>query len=143
MPFAVDLHTHTRFGYNCSYMEPRQLVQRAKEVGLDAVCITEHNAPWEEDAIRALSEEGGLPVLAGMEVGTELGDVLVFGVRSRLLSGSRIDELRGLVEEQGGLMIAAHPFRGYSWPGAVMDVEQAASRPVFRWVDAVEVFNGT
>jgi predicted metal-dependent phosphoesterase TrpH len=143
MPFAVDLHTHTRFGSNCSYMEPRQLVQRAKEVGLDAVCITEHNAPWEEDAIRALSEEGGLPVLAGMEVGTELGDVLVFGVRSRLLSGSRIDELRGLVEEQGGLMIAAHPFRGYSWPGAVMDVEQAASRPVFRWVDAVEVFNGT
>jgi hypothetical protein len=143
MPFAVDLHTHTRFGSNCSYMEPRQLVQRAKEVGLDAVCITEHNGSWEEDAIRALSEEGGFRVLAGMEVGTELGDVLVFGVRSRLLSGSRIDELRGLVEEQGGLMIAAHPFRGYSWPGAVMDVEAAVALPVFRWVDAVEVFNGT
>jgi hypothetical protein len=143
MPFGVDLHTHTRFGSNCSYMEPAQLVQRAKEVGLDAACITEHNAVWEEDAIRALSEQGGFRVLAGMEVSTELGDVLVFGVRSRLLSGSRIDELRGLVEEQGGLMIAAHPFRAYSQPGAIMDVEEAAARPVFRWVDAVEVFNGT
>src|SRR4030042_3475749 len=100
MPFAVDLHTHTRFGSNVSDMEPRQLVQRSKEVGLDAVCITEHNGPWEEDAIRALSEEGGFRGLAGMVVGTELGGVLVFGVRARLLSGSRIDERRGLVEEQ-------------------------------------------
>jgi len=143
MPFSVDLHTHTRFGSNCSYMEPSQLVERAKEVGLDAVCITEHNAPWEEDAIRALSEETGFRVLGGMEVSTELGDVLVFGVRSSLLAGSRIGDLRRLVEEQGGLMIAAHPFRGYSRPGALMDVEEAAALPVFGWVDAVEVFNGT
>jgi len=142
MPFAVDLHTHTRFGSNCSYMEPSQLAQRAKEVGLDAVCITEHNAPWEEEAIRALSEESGLRVLAGMEVSTELGDVLVFGVRPGLLAGLRIEELRRLVDEQGGAMIAAHPFRCYSWPGAAMDVEEVAALPVFRWIDAVEVFNG-
>lgn len=143
MLFAVDLHTHTRFGSNCSYMEPGQLVQRAKEVGLDAVCITEHNAAWEEDALRALSEECGFHLLAGIEVSTELGDVLVFGVRAPLLAGSRIEDLRRLVDEQGGAMIAAHPFRCYSWPGAVMDVEGAAALPVFRWVDAVEVFNGT
>ena len=143
MPFCADLHTHTRFGSNCSYMEPSQLVERAKEVGLDAVCITEHNAPWEEDAIRALSEETGFRVLGGMEVSTELGDVLVFGVRSSLLAGSRIGDLRRLVEEQGGLMIAAHPFRRFSWPGAAMDVGEAAALPVFEWVDAVEVFNGT
>jgi len=143
MPFSIDLHTHTRFGSNCSYMEPSQLAQRAREVGLDAVCITEHNAPWEEDAIRALSEESGFRLLAGMEVSTELGDVLVFGVPPRLLAGSRIGDLRWVVDEEGGLMIAAHPFRCYSWPGAVMDVEEAAALPVFRWVDAVEVFNGT
>jgi len=143
MAFAVDLHTHTRFGSNCSYMEPSQLVQRAKEVGLDAVCITEHNAPWEEDALRALSEESGFCLLGGIEVSTELGDVLVFGVQPRLLAGSRIEDLRRLVDEQGGVMIAAHPFRCYSWPGAVTDVEEAAALAVFRWVDAVEVFNGT
>lgn len=143
MPLAVDLHTHTRFGSNCSYMEPSDLARRAREVGLDAVCITEHNAPWEEDAVRALSVESGFCVLGGTEVSTELGDVLVFGARERLLAGSRIEDLRRLVAEQGGLMIAAHPFRCYSWPGAVMDVEAAAALPVFRWVDMVEVFNGT
>jgi len=142
MPFAVDLHTHTRFGSNCSYMEPRQLVQRAKEVGLDAVCITEHNAPWEEDAVGALSDESGFRLLAGMEVSTELGDVLVFGVQSALMAGLRIEDLRGLVDEQDGLMIAAHPFRCYSWPGVVMDTAEAVALPVFRWVDMVEVFNG-
>jgi predicted metal-dependent phosphoesterase TrpH len=143
MSFSVDLHTHTRFGSNCSYMEPAQLVQRAKEVGLDAVCITEHNAPWDEGAIRALSERSGFPVLGGVEVSTELGDVLVFGVQARLLAGSRMEDLRRLVETEGGVMIAAHPFRCYSWPGAAMDVEEAAALPVLRWVDAVEVFNGT
>ncbi|KKL94634.1 hypothetical protein LCGC14_1862670, partial [marine sediment metagenome] len=30
------------------------LVARALELGLDAVCITEHNASWEEEALRAL-----------------------------------------------------------------------------------------
>ncbi len=142
MPFTVDLHTHTRFGSNCSYMEPSQLVQRAKEVGLDAVCITEHNAPWEEEAIQALSGESGFCVLGGVEVSTELGDVLVFGVQPCVLPGSRIEELRRMVDEEGGVMIAAHPFRCYSSPGAVMDMEEAAARPLFYWVDAVEVFNG-
>jgi len=41
------------------------------------------------------------------------------------------------------MMIAAHPFRGCSWPGAAMDVQEASDLPVLRWVDAVELFNGT
>lgn len=142
MPFAVDLHTHTRFGSNCSHMEPRQLVQRAREVGLDAVCITEHNAPWEEDALRALAAEAGIPVFGGAEVSTELGDVLVFGVSDSFLPGHRIENLRRLVDRAGGVMIAAHPFRWYSLPWAVRDVDKAAQQPIFQVVDAAEAFNG-
>ena len=142
MSFAVDLHTHTRFGSNCSYMEPRQLVQKAREVGLDAVCITEHNAPWEEDALQALAAEGDMTVLGGAEVSTELGDVLVFGVSNSLLPGRRIDDLRRLVDQAGGVMIAAHPFRWYSLPWAVREVDQAARQPIFQVVDAAEAFNG-
>ena len=36
----IDLHTHTRFGSNCSYLDPGELARRAKETGLDGVCIT-------------------------------------------------------------------------------------------------------
>jgi len=131
-------------------MEPRQLVQRAKEVGLDGVCITEHNAAWEEETLWALAEESGLCLLGGIEVSSEVGDILVFGVREPILSlskdsllpGRRIADLRRLVDEAGGVMIAAHPFRWYSLPGAILDEEEAAERAVFRMVDAVEVFNG-
>ena len=142
MSFAVDLHTHTRYGSNCSYSEPTQLIQQAKEAGLDGVCITEHNAPWEEDALTRLSAETGFPLFGGIEVSTQVGDVLVFGVVNSVLPGRRVEDVRRLVDEAGGMMIAAHPFRWYSLPGVVADEEQASRQPVFGWVDAVEVFNG-
>jgi predicted metal-dependent phosphoesterase TrpH len=142
MPFAVDLHTHTRFGSNCSHMEPLDLARRAREVGLDAVCITEHNAPWEEDALQALGAEAGILVFGGAEVSTELGDVLVFGVDNSLLPGRPIDDLRRLVDDAGGIMIAAHPFRWYSLPWAVRDVDVAVRQPILQKVDAAEAFNG-
>ena len=142
MPFAVDLHTHTKYGSNCSYSDPRQLIQQAKGAGLDGVCITEHNAPWEEDALTRLSDEEGFALFGGIEVSTEVGDVLVFGAVNSVLPGRRIEDLRHLVDEVGGMMIAAHPFRWYSLPGVVIDEEEASRQPVFQWVDAVEVFNG-
>jgi len=57
-----------------------------------------------------------------------------------------IAELRHRVENDGGLMIAAHPFRGFLLFGMTqlgMDSARTASqRPVFEYVDAIEVCNG-
>jgi hypothetical protein len=142
MGFAVDLHTHTRHGSNCSYMEPRMLVARALELGLDAVCITEHNASWEEEALRALVDGTVLQLFAGMEVSTEWGDVLVFGVEGAAPQTGGIQELRRVVDQSGGAMIAAHPFRRYSVAGVTIDVGEACRWPLLRFVDAAEVFNG-
>src|SRR3990170_378719 len=110
MGFAVDLHTHTRHGSNCSYMEPRTLVSRALELGLDGVCITEHNASWEEEALKVLVDGTSLQLFAGMEVSTEWGDVLVFGVDGPAPRTGAVEEVRRIVDESGGAMIAAHPF---------------------------------
>jgi predicted metal-dependent phosphoesterase TrpH len=141
MLFSVDLHTHTRVGSNCSYMEPQQLARRARELGLDGVCITEHNAPWDSASIAALNSPGGPIFFAGAEVSTELGDVLVYGLDG-LVGGLRAAELRSLVDEAGGVMVAAHPFRRYFVPGATPDPEAALGNPLFELVDAIEVFNG-
>ena len=123
-------------------MEPRSLVARALELDLDAVCITEHNASWEEDALRAL--DGGTPLrlFGGTEVSTEWGDVLVFGLEGEAPRAGHIEELRRIVDRSGGIMIAAHPFRRYSVAGVAVDAEEASRSPVLRWVDAAEVFNG-
>jgi predicted metal-dependent phosphoesterase TrpH len=142
MSFAVDLHTHTRHGSNCSYMEPRDLVRRAQEVGLDAVCVTEHNVPWEDAALAALTDGSPLRLFGGVEMSTEAGDVLVYGVGGSALKARLIADLRRLVDSQGGAMIAAHPFRRYSVAGVPTDTEEASRCPVLEWVDAVEVFNG-
>jgi predicted metal-dependent phosphoesterase TrpH len=142
MGFAVDLHTHTRHGSNCSYMDPRTLVSRALELGLDGVCITEHNASWEEEALKVLVEGTPLQLFAGMEVSTEWGDVLVFGVDGAAPRTGAVQEVRRIVDESGGAMIAAHPFRRYSVAGVAIDVDEACRWPLLRFVDAAEVFNG-
>jgi len=111
-------------------------------VGLDAVCITEHNVPWDRSSLRTLARKGPPRVFAGMEVSTELGDVLVFGANGLPPGVCRAEELRALVEGAGGVMIAAHPFRRFFVPGAQPSVEEALANPLFGLVDAVEVFNG-
>jgi len=142
MAFAVDLHTHTRHGSSCSYMEPVDLLRRARLVGLDAVCITEHSVPWDRSSLRALARRGPPVVFPGMEVSTELGDVLVFRANGVSPGVCRAEELRSLVTDAGGVMIAAHPFRRFFVPGAQPRVEEALGNRLFGLVDAVEVFNG-
>jgi PHP family Zn ribbon phosphoesterase len=77
-----------------------------------------------------------------MEVGTELGDVLVFLPDAVMPTAGLAPELRALVDEAGGVMIAAHPFRRFFAPGILPDVQEALANPLFKLVDAVEVFNG-
>jgi histidinol phosphatase-like PHP family hydrolase len=38
----IDLHTHSLAGSSDSVIPPDDLVARARRVGLDGVCITEH-----------------------------------------------------------------------------------------------------
>lgn len=143
MGFKVDLHTHTRYGSGCSYMDPADLARQAQQVGLSAVCITEHDAAWEDDQLQTLRAENGPVLLPGIEVSTELGDILTYGVEGLAGGGWRAAELRERVRNDGGYMVAAHPFRRFLLPGLRPDLEEAMASPIFRFVDAVEVFNGT
>lgn len=51
-------------------MSPLRIVERAKEQGLDAIAITDHNATQQCPAIKELGEERGLVVFPGVEVAT-------------------------------------------------------------------------
>jgi len=145
---SIDLHTHTSYGSVCGYMTPDELIQQARLVGLDGVCITEHNQLWDPRAIKKLREEHDFLVIGGVEVDTDCGDILVFGLHQSVSNVYAAEELRGMVDEEGGVMIAAHPFRNLivqitsDIPGLGLSVEDAARRPVFRFVDAIEVYNG-
>jgi len=143
----IDLHTHTTLGSVDSLIKPRELVALAKRGGLDGVCITEHGNK-KVGGTEELAREYDFLVLEGFEATTELGDILVFGVDSYPRDVSRAAELRRFVDEAGGVMIAAHPFRNeitrraYRMPRESLSIEKACERQIFRLVDAIEVING-
>ena len=109
----VDLHVHTAVSSPCSQIDPRLLVEVAAQVGLDAICVTEHEEIEGAEVARRLGEEAGFPVFRGVEVYTELGDMLVFGLyRPRFPLTTPFAELLRDVREAGGAIIPAHPCRG-------------------------------
>ena len=109
-----DLHMHTRWHSPCSNIDPFALVRRAAEVGLDGIVITEHDYLWTESKLDELRKaEPGLVILAGVEISAHGGDLLVYGVRDpfKLRKGMRWRELCDEVHQQGGVAVAAHPYR--------------------------------
>jgi predicted metal-dependent phosphoesterase TrpH len=120
----IDLHTHTTAYSSCSAVSPDELVTAAKRAGLDAVCLTEHDALWPQAAARELAERHGLVVLRGVEATTEVGHVLVYGVSSWERGLSTLAAVRAHARAQGGLVVLAHPSRRYGRPaeGSLADV---------------------
>ncbi|MBN2124015.1 MAG: PHP domain-containing protein, partial [Deltaproteobacteria bacterium] len=100
---------------------------------------------WDLERVRELSERHGLPVFRGNEITTDQGDVIVFGLEEEVKGIIQIGDLREKVLRAGGVMIAAHPFRGFLMfnVGQLgLTPEKAAEREIFRLVDAVEILNG-
>lgn len=150
----IDLHTHTSYGSACAYMEPDQLVERAKYVGLDGVCITEHDQTWDVEAIERLRKKHDFLVIGGVEINTDCGEILVFGLHESVLNIFKAQALKEMVDDAGGVMIMAHPFRyksdlvaSYFRSISTGDseskvIETVCRQPVFKMIDAVEVYNG-
>lgn len=109
-----DLHIHTARHSPDSVIDPFELVERARRVGLDGIVITEHDWLWTEDELDELRARApGLVILAGVEVAGRGGDVLCYGVTNpfAIPKGTPWGELTREVRRQGGACVAAHPYR--------------------------------
>ena len=151
--FTVDVHLHTNRGSADSNLSPRDLIERARAIGIGAVCITEHDTMWPMAELGEAARAAGVVVLRGMEVTTEQGHVGAFGLERYVGGIYKLPELRRIVDGEGGLLIANHPFRykldprfSFINPDAEpIDAdhpERAASLKIFGLVDAIEVLNG-
>jgi len=141
----VDLHVHTSALSSCSSLDPEEAVLTARSSGLDAICFTEHSRLWPEAQLEKLSARYDFPVFCGMEVETREGHMLVFGLSEDQTEIMAAEELRRKVDLAGGVMIYAHPFRGFLMFGfsdLQMTIKEACGRKVFQMVDAVETFSG-
>lgn len=131
----IDLHCHTSLRSACSALTPDALVARARARGLDAVCLTEHDATWSEADVQQLGERLGFVVLRGIEVTTDLGHVLAFGLDRFEPAYHFAENLRAAADAAGAVLALAHPAR----PGAPA-VSPRTRSPMF---DCVEGVNGS
>lgn len=131
----IDLHAHTLPRSSCSSIWPAELVKQLKQLGIDGVCLTEHNEAWPKDLVDSLGEEHQFLVLRGMEVSTNVGHVLAFGLDSYVSGIWDIKRLRQVVDSVGGVMILAHPLRD--------SLDRIRHEDYRIFFDAIEVLNGT
>ena len=155
MSTVIDLHVHTTRGSSDSNLSPDDMVAESKRLGVDGLCVTEHNNLWDRHEFNAFARKHDMLLIRGVEVDTDMGHVLVFGMEEYVSGIARIAELRRVVDRAKGFMITAHPFRGIHSPGGLRrpylyrdapampdTVEEASRHPVFGLADAVEVANG-
>jgi hypothetical protein len=151
MSLIIDLHVHTNKGSPDSLIDPRDLPAYIQEKGLNGVAITEHDNFSAKDTLYFL-EKTDLVWIAGMEIRTEVGDIIAFGLDEYSEELSHSLTLKKVAEEKGAFLIATHPFRrdfspvgygGVAFFEPDISLETAIQRPIFSIVHAIEVMNGS
>jgi predicted metal-dependent phosphoesterase TrpH/glycosyltransferase involved in cell wall biosynthesis len=136
-PIHVDLHMHTDHSPDCA-TPVEVLLQTAKERGLGAIAITDHNEISGALAARELAERDGDPkVIVAEEVKTaEQGEVIGLFIEEKIPRGMTMAETIAEIRRQGGLVYVPHPFdRLHSVP----DYEHLLD--IVEDIDILEVFN--
>ena len=130
----VDCHLHT-VASGDSVLTVEELAGRARQAGLDVVCITDHNVT--SAAMAAAGRDLGVRVIVGEEIRTPDGDVIGLFLGERVPYVLPVAEVIGRIRGQGGLVYVPHPFDlGRSSLGRVLPGLCAAGS-----VDVIEVFN--
>lgn len=127
--FKIDLHVHTSLGGD-SIIKPEELVPRCREIGLDAVCVTEHHSYFLSNPYQKISAETGFPVFRGLEYRAKEGHLLIFGVRADEEDLPKMLPMQWTVDwvrQRGGVAVPAHPYQNgmvYGFPGdGVLELE--------------------
>ena len=132
----VDLHMHTDHSHDCA-TPVEVLMATAREKGLGAIAVTEHNEISGAEAAAALSDEYGVKVILAEEVKTaSQGEVIGLFINEKIPRGMTLAETVAEIKRQGGLVYVPHPFDRMH---AVPDYEHLLD--IIEDVDAIEVFN--
>ena len=145
----IDLHTHSYPRSDDSFMSVHELIAGSKSLGLDGICLTDHDTFWTDDEIQRLSSKHDFLIFQGCEINTESGHVLVFGLDKYEFGMHQAEFLRTSVEKAEGVMIAAHPYRRRfleepaERPGVRNEMlERASQDKFFQMCQGIEALNG-
>lgn len=132
----IETHCHTTYSKQKKIKweginTPAEMVERADRIGLDALCITDHDSisAWPE--AMAAGKKHGIVVIPGEEVSSADGHIIGLGLNELVPKGLSAEETIDFIHDQGGISIAAHPF----------DVKGLGIRNKMEHADVIEIFN--
>jgi len=133
----VDLHMHTDHSGDCA-TPVDVLINTARDRGLGAIAITDHNEVSGALEARKLAEElGDIKVIVAEEVKTaEQGEVIGLFLEEKIPKGLTMAETIREIRAQGGLVYVPHPFDRFH---SVPDYEHLLD--MVEEIDLLEVFN--
>lgn len=137
--FRIDMHNHTFFSPD-STSDPIDFVERAIEIGLNGVAVTEHNSFLASEPFETLKDkyDGRIRIFRGVEYSSHEGHVLIFGIKddSFITLGveAPIREVIKYAGEKNAVIVLPHPFREWSLLRSDIGGLQGVS--------AIEAYNG-
>jgi predicted metal-dependent phosphoesterase TrpH len=116
----ADTHVHTKYSGFTKYKlaqfpesvsEPEMVVKAAIRKGLDVLCITDHNTIAGALKVQKCANDlKDIEIVIGEEVSTTEGEMIGLFLQERIELGLSAEETVRRIHDQGGIVIAPHPF---------------------------------
>ena len=144
----IDIHTHTFPNSDDSVLSIEELIGEAKRVGLDGICVTDHDRFWPNHELEKLSKIHDFLIIPGCELTTDEGHMLVYGLKEYVFGMHRASFVKELISAAGGVSVTTHPYRRIYFEDDDTDSEsydamlnRASINSMMLSTDAVEVLN--
>ncbi|NHJ46755.1 MAG: PHP domain-containing protein [Asgard group archaeon] len=127
----IDMHVHTNYSDGTDSVE--EIIRHAEKIGLDGLAIADHDTFG--GLHEALEIETELIVIPGIEVSTDKGHILGYGISDGEIEvGLTPQETVDIIHRMGGIAVPAHPFD---------TIRLGIKKEVYKIkCDAIEVING-
>ena len=104
----IDMHVHTKESKDGKY-DVKDMIRRAKEIGLHGIAITDHNSTDAWDRAMKYGEEYGIIIVKGEEISSKGGHILAYGIKEMIEKDLSPEKTLDEIKKQDGVAIAAHP----------------------------------
>ena len=130
----ADLHMHTTFSKD-SKNTVETIIRTAREIGLGAIAVTDHNEI--KGALRARELAEGDPfVIVAEEIKSREGEVIGLFLQEYIPPKLSFDETLSRIKEQGALVYVPHPFDALRTTPSYQALVDNLHR-----IDVIEIYN--
>lgn len=113
----ADLHIHSYYSlepkiplWNIKEMTLEAILEKAKERGLSAIAISDHDNIEASYKAEKIAKDYGIVIIPAIEISSKDGHILAYGVKKNIKPKMSAQETITEIKKQGGLAFAAHPY---------------------------------